>query len=253
MDYVFHNGLGNDEQFPYQDKDLPCPSHMKSVNPNPMPQPNNSLAATPSMLSANAFEADFFAEGGDFEQGRFGSPGMHSGGQIDHTFTSPAQQMGMIGWSRLPPNKVLPLKHALYREGPIAVSIVAGYAWNAYVSGVMNNCTAQDKIVNHLVVLTGFGVDNSLGAKYWHIQNSWGKAWGEKGKIRMIRKSNKKEEADCGMDTDPSVGTGCKGGPSQVLVCGSCGVLYDNVVAHFHGSTPSALEMMQRRGQTQKQ
>lgn len=251
LDYVYHNGLGSDEHFPYKDTDMPCPSHLRAKNPHPVPQPNYSLAPAPSMLSASPLELDFYAEGGDIEHGRFGSPGMHSDRQTDQTFTSPAQQMGMIGWSRLPVNKVLPLKHALYREGPIAVSIVAGYAWNAYVSGIMNNCTAQDKTVNHLVVLTGFGVDDHVGVKYWHIQNSWGTNWGEKGKIRMIRKSNRREERDCGMDTDPSVGTGCKGGPSQVRVCGSCGILYDNVVAHFHGSTPSALEMLERRGQTQ--
>lgn len=30
----------------------------------------------------------------------------------------------------------------------------------------------------------------------------------------------------CATDTRPSDGTGCDGGPSEVTVCGSCGILY---------------------------
>merc|ERR550537_118810 len=82
--------------------------------------------------------------------------------------SSPALAFGMIGWSRLPVNKVMPLYNALYREGPVAVSVVAGYSWNAYISGIMNNCTTQDMVVNHLVVLFGYGADLMVGAKYWH-------------------------------------------------------------------------------------
>jgi len=31
-------------------------------------------------------------------------------------------------------------------------------------------------------------------------------------------------------------GVACKGGPSEVTVCGSCGVLYDSVVPEFEDS-----------------
>jgi cathepsin L len=36
------------------------------------------------------------------------------------------------------------------------------------------------------------------------------------------------EQTRCGVDITPSDGTGCHGGPSQVTVCGTCGILYDN-------------------------
>merc|ERR1719379_514523 len=223
LDYVYHNGLGNDAEFPYEDRDKPCPAHMLARNSYPAPQPNSlSLLAAPGEL-AQAGSAEAFA--------------------------SPAMQFGMVGWSRLPVNKLQPLYHALYREGPVAVSIVAGYAWNAYISGIMNNCTQQDMVVNHLVVLFGYGEDENVGAKYWHIQNSWGSNWGEAGKIRMIRQDDHKEQSFCGWDHDPKVGTGCEGGPEKVYVCGSCGILYDNVVAHFHGTTPQAQVMLERRGE----
>jgi len=216
LDYVMHNGLGTD--LVYRDSDYPCPQIMVAKNIFPMPQPNRS-----SFLAMQRREPEASS-------------------------LSPASGFGMVGWSRLPVNKLEPLFRALYQEGPVAVSIVAGYAWNAYISGIMNNCSAQDTVVNHLVVLTGYGRDTDVDAKYWELQNSWGTEWGEHGKMRMIRQDDAKEEAFCGMDNEPLVGTGCKGGPPQVWVCGSCGILFDSVVAHFHGTTPSALEMMQRRG-----
>jgi len=223
LDYVYYNGLRNDLEFPYEERDVVCPDHLGARHPDPAPQPNSSsfLAIRPAALDQAT------------------------------AFLSPASSFGMVGWSRLPANKLQPLYHALYREGPVAVSIVAGYAWNAYVSGIMNNCSQQDMVVNHLVVLIGYGTDDSIadGTKYWHIQNSWGDRWGEDGKIRMIRKDDAEEESFCGMDTDPLIGTGCKGGPSQVWVCGSCGILFDNVVAHFQGTSHSAQLMLQRRGQ----
>merc|ERR1719316_820699 len=179
LDYVMYNGLGTDEEFPYRDSDLiTCPVNMVARHLKPIPQPNGS-----SFLAMRA-------------------PG------VEAMDASPARQFGMIGWTRLPVNQLKPLFNALYQEGPVAVSVVAGYAWNAYVSGIMNNCTQQDMVVNHLVVLIGYGVDSGVGAKYWQIQNSWGNNWGEGGHIRMIRQDDDKEQKFCGMDKDPLIGTG---------------------------------------------
>lgn len=222
LDYVYHNGLVNTKEFPYQDKDKTCPSIMRARDANPVPQPNAS-----SLLQLQHLPATQYAEA-----------------------ASPAMRFGMVGWSRLPVNNLQALYSALYREGPVAVSVVAGYSWNAYVSGIMNNCSKQDQVVNHLVVLIGYGTDSHAGAKYWHIQNSWGPKWGEHGQVRMIRQDDPVEEKEtCAWDNKPAIGTGCKGGPPKVWVCGSCGILYDNVVAHFHGSSPQAQEMLKRRGE----
>lgn len=35
------------------------------------------------------------------------------------------------------------------------------------------------------MVLVGYGRDNKTGLDYWLVRNSWGKAWGENGHIRM--------------------------------------------------------------------
>lgn len=37
-----------------------------------------------------------------------------------------------------------------------------------------------------------------------------------------------KRSRNCAVDERPSDGTGCKGGPPQVTVCGACGILYQN-------------------------
>lgn len=218
LDYVYYNGL--DTTLDYKEGDFPCPTNLMAKHIT-SPQPNHS----------------------SFLQVTHREPGAEA------NFLSPAVGFGMLGWSRLPVNNLLALKKAVYQEGPVAVSIVAGYAMNAYVSGIMNNCTDRDMVINHLVVLTGYDEDKDLGAKYWNIQNSWGTEWGERGMMRMIRLDDNAEEKLCGQDKDPIVGTGCKGGPSEVTVCGSCGILFDNVVPHFHGNTPAAQLMEQRRAE----
>merc|ERR1719271_754321 len=57
---------------------------------------------------------------------------------------SPAVQggtsIGMLGWTKLPENKLGPMKLALVSKGPIAVSISAGYSWNQYGGGILDNC-----------------------------------------------------------------------------------------------------------------
>lgn len=132
---------------------------------------------------------------------------------------------GLLGFKVLPSNKEEPLARAVAELGPVAVSVAADN-WFSYYGGIFNSC---DTIVNHAVTCFGYGVEN--GKKYWLIKNSWGQDWGEDGYIRLLR--HEKEDEFCGIDTDPSKGIACKGGPSQVTVCGSCGVLYDSVVPQF--------------------
>jgi len=127
-------------------------------------------------------------------------------------------------WDQLPSNKMQPLMQALVEKGPVVVAVDANN-WFNYDSGIFDGCD-KDAILGHAVLAKGYAADS--GNKYWLIQNSWGANWGESGHIRLIRRDN--EDAWCGTDSKPEEGVGCTGGPSEVTVCGTCGLLYDPIV-----------------------
>lgn len=135
----------------------------------------------------------------------------------------------MSGWERLPENAYSPLLLAIYERGPVAVSVDAS-KWSSYESGIFDSCD-EDNIINHAVTLVGYGKDKKLNANFYLIQNSWGPSWGEDGQIRLLRRDE--DDKYCGIDRQPQEGTGCEGGPTEVRVCGMCGILYDNAVPHF--------------------
>mmetsp|Transcript_60200 Transcript_60200/g.152648 ORF Transcript_60200/g.152648 Transcript_60200/m.152648 type:complete len:448 (-) Transcript_60200:72-1415(-) len=142
---------------------------------------------------------------------------------------------GLKGYTKLPENQLAPVLSAIVESGPVAVSISSGRGWNLYSSGIYNGCV-KDAIIDHAVTLVGFGVGKTgreTGKKYWQLQNSWGPSWGESGYIRISRRDNEDEARFCGMDNQPLIGSGCKGGPPKVRVCGTCGILYDAVVPDF--------------------
>lgn len=134
----------------------------------------------------------------------------------------------MRTWTRLPENKYEPLMRAVAIDGPVAVSVGAS-KWSLYVSGIFDSCD-KNVVVNHAVTMIGYG-QSVTGDKYWLIRNSWGSTWGENGNIRMLRRDS--DDRECGIDSDPKKGTACKDGPSQVTVCGMCGVLYDSALPVF--------------------
>jgi len=198
MDYVAKAGLLTEEAHQYHARDGKCAAQMQ------LPKSN-------SVGSISKHVASF---------GEFSS--LDTGGAA----------FGMHGWEKLPENAMEPLLLAVYEKGPVVVSVAATDDWSMYHSGVMKACT-KEAVLNHAVVLVGFGEDAKLKKPFYHIQNSWGNGWGEGGFIRMERHSHAKEGDYCGWDKKPGDGTACKGGPSKVWICGSCGVLYDSVVPTF--------------------
>lgn len=135
-----------------------------------------------------------------------------------------SQRVRVSGWNALPSNQAKPLMQALVTEGP-AVVAVDGNNWFNYDSGVFDSCD-KDAMLGHAVLAKGFGQD--AGHDYWLIQNSWGRQWGEEGHIRLLKRAD--DDNWCGMDKSPKEGVGCDGGPAEVRVCGTCGVLYDSLV-----------------------
>jgi len=123
----------------------------------------------------------------------------------------------------LPPNQLQPLLNAIATLGPMAISVDAS-TWSRYESGVFDGCNQTQPDIDHSVQLVGYGTDSKFG-DYWLVRNSWSPSWGEEGYIRLRRTATPR----CGIDTTPSDGTGCKGGPPTVEVCGTCGILYDTV------------------------
>jgi cathepsin L len=206
FDYVIQAGVTTGKQWPYKPTDETCPSDMKVGDGAP-----------------GEVDVIINEEGGEEHRVRPDS-------QLK------ASAIGMIGWTKLPENKELPLLRALVAEGPVPIVVAAGTGWSYYMKGVMTKDSCDPQwVLNHIVTLFGYG-ETSLPSqqrsmKYWHIRNSWGPDWGEEGNFRLERLD--KEEEYCGWNHEPEKGTGCKGGPPKVKVCGSCGILYDPVVPHF--------------------
>jgi len=210
MDYAAKVGLLTEEELPYSAKDDECPSEVQMPEKDAL---DVDVAGTVASLVG-------YSEGA--KPGMDAKPGMNT-------------KSGLVGFHKLATNKLADVMLSLYNAGPAVVSISAGNGWGMYDSGVYDGCRAGDTI-NHAVVLIGYGKDKKSDLKYWHLQNSWGTDWGEGGFMRMGRLDNQDEEANCGWDLEPLLGSGCEGGPPKVWTCGACGILFDAVVPHFVGS-----------------
>ena len=125
------------------------------------------------------------------------------------------------GFHQIRTNDYDGLMDAIANRGPVAVS-VAATDWKNYSQGIYNgNCGAD---INHVVVAIGYGED--FVGKYWIIRNSWANTWGEEGYIRLTREDSS-SDVNCMIDASPANGSGCDGGPSQITVCGICGLYMD--------------------------
>merc|ERR1711879_696552 len=111
-----------------------------------------------------------------------------------------------MGWQTLPHNDMLAVMDHLANKGPLSASVAAS-SWGLYFGGVFDGCDYdQDIVVNHAVLLVGYGTDATDG-DYWLIKNSWGRSWGDimsdspdnRGYIKLRRRS----EAMCGTDFSP--------------------------------------------------
>lgn len=197
LEWALHNQVKEEHEMPYQAEDIECSSDGNS----------NS--------NSNFFSRNFLG---------FRQSSAQAARAVEYN--------GMKGWKKLPENKYADLMKAVYEKGPVGISVGAS-GWHSYANGIYDNCS-PDIVVNHAVTLTGYGIEESTGDKFWNILNSWGQDWGEGGQMRLLRSDD--EEEYCGTDNDPAAGTGCKGGPSEVTVCGMCGILYDSALPVFTGS-----------------
>jgi cathepsin L len=229
MDYAAKMGLLTEEEWPYTAEDGECPSASKLAKGDAL---DADVAGVEDTEDTKPGEGSESALVGVRKLAEIAASLLGFGGD---TKSDEDTKSGLIGFHKLPTNKLGDLMLSLHNVGPVAVSIYAGHGWSMYESGIYDECAAGDPI-NHAVVLVGYGKDKQSGLKYWQIQNSWGPYWGEEGFIRLGRLDNEEEEANCGWDKEPLKGSGCPGGPSKVWTCGACGILFDTVVPRFSES-----------------
>uniref|UniRef100_A0A8C4V506 Peptidase C1A papain C-terminal domain-containing protein n=1 Tax=Falco tinnunculus TaxID=100819 RepID=A0A8C4V506_FALTI len=85
------------------------------------------------------------------------------------------------------------VKAAIYKHGPVAVSIDASHkTFSFYSNGIYYEPKCE---LDHAVLAVGYGV--LQGETYWLIKNSWSTYWGNDGYILMAMKDN-----NCGVATE---------------------------------------------------
>jgi cathepsin B len=75
----------------------------------------------------------------------------------------------------------------LVEKGPLTVAIMVYQDFMTYTSGVYQHQTGVF-LGGHAITLVGYGVEN--GVKFWLCKNSWGRAWGDKGFVKIRRGTN---------------------------------------------------------------
>jgi cathepsin X len=81
------------------------------------------------------------------------------------------------------------IKAEIYARGPVAAGVNAEPIVN-YKGGVVKDKNILHKLVNHVVSIVGWGVEEGEGddeedTEYWIVRNSWGQYWGEMGYFRI--------------------------------------------------------------------
>eukprot|EP00747_Dinoflagellata_sp_TGD_P113091 gnl/TRDRNA2_/TRDRNA2_171632_c1_seq1.p1 gnl/TRDRNA2_/TRDRNA2_171632_c1~~gnl/TRDRNA2_/TRDRNA2_171632_c1_seq1.p1 ORF type:complete len:553 (+),score=34.82 gnl/TRDRNA2_/TRDRNA2_171632_c1_seq1:30-1661(+) len=76
----------------------------------------------------------------------------------------------------------------IYERGPIACDLDSIPApFDNHSGGVIIDHDNATNTTDHVVVITGFGVDEETGMKFWSGRNSWGTSYGEDGFFRIRR------------------------------------------------------------------
>ena len=95
------------------------------------------------------------------------------------------------------PNDVATIEAAVRTNGAVVATIQVLNDFLLYTDGVYDQALCTGAALSHAVVIVGFGTDASTSAEYWLIKNSFGRAWGEAGYVRMAKGKNM-----CGIESN---------------------------------------------------
>lgn len=116
---------------------------------------------------------------------------------LTHTYK---EKYTITGWKNIEPFNETRLMEVVYNIGPISVGLDASSKeFRFYKSGVMDKCGTM---INHAVLLVGYGTDEASGQDYFTIKNSWAETYGDKGYIKISR--GKHLAGTCGVTTTAS-------------------------------------------------
>lgn len=82
----------------------------------------------------------------------------------------------------IPENDEATLRYAVEKYGPVAAAINVKNSFQHYKSGIYYEPACNPKILNHAVLIVGYGTEN--GKDYWLAKNSFGKS------VSICRKSD---------------------------------------------------------------
>jgi len=109
-------------------------------------------------------------------------------------------------YSDIEPNNEKVLMRAVAQQ-PISVAIQANLtSFRFYKSGVYQDPDCGD-LLDHGVLIVGYGTDVENNLDYWIVKNSWSSNWGDKGYMKMLRNYKKyggNSSGMCGIAIQPS-------------------------------------------------
>lgn len=80
--------------------------------------------------------------------------------------------------------------HVLFNQGPILATMISPSSYNGGVMKIRGNQCPDRKMINHCVLLVGYGVTKD-GLKYWIAKNTYGTGFGiENGYFKIERGRN---------------------------------------------------------------
>ncbi|CAH0753422.1 unnamed protein product [Bemisia tabaci] len=107
---------------------------------------------------------------------------------------------GISGYVNVTVNDEKALKVALFKKGPISISIDASpRTFTFFSNGIYDDPDCKNGVdeLDHSVLLVGYGSLN--GKEYWLVKNSWSTYWGNDGYILISPVNN-----ICGVTTAPT-------------------------------------------------